>query len=65
MHLINIVMPGFLNLGSKPQGVLKVEPIVQYKAEDATTSSQPTTGGEEGKKKVEVLNSEDNFEIFN
>ena len=64
-------MPGFFNPGSGPQDVLKEEPIVQYKAENAATSSQPTTGGEEeekeekGEKIVEVLDSEDDFEVFN
>jgi len=71
LHLINVVVPGFFNLGPGPQDVLKVEPIVQYKAENVATSSQLTTGGEEeekeekGEKIVEVLDSEDDFEVFN
>ena len=36
-HLINIAVPSFLNPGLRPQGVLKVEPILQYKAEDEAT----------------------------
>ena len=36
-------MSGFLNLGLGPQGVLKIEPLLQYKAEDKATPSQPTT----------------------
>ena len=65
LHLINVVMPSFLNPGSRPQGVLKVEPILQYKAEDEATPSQPTVKGEEEEKVVKVLDSEDNFEVFN
>ena len=54
--------------------MLKVEPIFQYKAEDAATLSQPATKEveEEEEKKgkvVEVFDSEDesedNFEVFN
>ena len=39
LHLINIVVPGFHNPGLGPRGVLKVEPILQYKAEDKATPS--------------------------
>ena len=65
LHLINVVVLSFLNPGSRPQGVLKVEPILQYKAEDEATPSQPTVKGEEEEKVVEVLDSEDDFEVFN
>ena len=67
LHLINVAVPGFLNSGSGPQGVLKVEPLLQYKAEDEATRSQPTTKEEEEEKEevVEVLDSEDNFKVFN
>lgn len=34
LPLINIAMPDFLILGPGPQGVLKVELLLQYKAED-------------------------------
>lgn len=27
LHLINVVVPDFLNLGSRPQGVLEVKPL--------------------------------------
>ena len=39
LHLINVAVLGFLNPGPglRPQGVLKVEPFLQYKAEDETT----------------------------
>ena len=37
LHLINVVVPGFLKLGLGPQDVLEVEPLLQYKAEDETT----------------------------
>ena len=39
LHLINVVVPFFLNLGLRPQGVLKVEPILQYKAKEKATLS--------------------------
>ena len=54
LHLINIAMPGFLN------------PILQYKAEDKATPSQPVAKGEEEDEKVvEELDSEEDFEVFN
>ena len=65
LHLINVVVPSFLNPGSRPQRVLKVEPILQYKAKDEATPSQPTVKREEEEKVVEVLDSEDDFEVFN
>ena len=49
LHLINIVVPGFLNLGLGPQGLLEVEPLLQYKVEDEATHSQPDTKEEEEK----------------
>ena len=39
LHLINVAILGFLNLGSGPQGVLKVEPILQFEVEDKATPS--------------------------
>ena len=36
-HLINIAVPSFLNPDPGPQGVLKVKPILQYKAKDEAT----------------------------
>lgn len=72
MHLINIIVPGFLNLGLGPQGVLKIEPLLEYKAEDEVTPSQPVTKEEEEEQEeeekeevLEVLDSEDDFEVFN
>ena len=66
LHLINIVVPGFLNLGLGPQGLLEVEPLLQYKVEDEATHSQPDTKEEEEKVDVvEVLDFEDDFEVFN
>ena len=60
-------MSGFLNLGLGPQGVLKIEPLLQYKAEDKATPSQPATKEEEEEKEyvVEVFDSENDFEVFN
>ena len=49
LHLMNIAVPGFLNLGPRPLGVLEVEPLFQYKAEDEATPSQPATKEEEEK----------------
>ena len=63
LHLINIVVPGFLNPGMGPKGVLKAEPLLQYKAKEKATPSQPATKKEE--EVVEVLDSEDDFEVFN
>ena len=39
------------NLGPGPQGVLKVELLLQYKAEDEATLSQPATKEEEEEEK--------------
>ena len=66
LHLINIVVPSFLNLGLGPQGLLEVEPLLQYKVEDEATHSLPDTKEEEEKVDVvEVPDSEDDFEVFN
>ena len=52
LHQINIAAPGFLNLGPVPQGILKVEPILPYKAEDeATLHNQPSKKMKKKKKK--------------
>ena len=56
-------MPSFLNPSLGPQGVLKVEPILQCKAEDEVTPSQPATKEEEEEK--EKIVKVDNFEVFN
>ena len=62
-------MPSFLNPGLGPQGVLKVEPILQCKAEDEVTPSQPATKEEEEEEKEEEEKEKivkvDNFEVFN
>ena len=72
LHLINVAMPGFLNPGSGPQGVLKIESLLQCKAEDEATPFQPATreGEEEEEEEkeeevVEVFDSKDEFEMFN
>jgi len=67
LHLINVAVPSFLNPSSGLQGVLKVEPLLQYKAEDEATGSQPATKEEEEEKEevAEVLDFEDDFEVFN
>ena len=39
LQLINVAILGFLNPGSGPQGVLKVEPILQFEVEDKATPS--------------------------
>ena len=57
-------MPSFLNPGLGPQGVLKVEPILQCKAEDEVTPSQPATKEEEEEEKEKIVKV-DNFEVFN
>ena len=51
LQLINVIVPGFLNLGPGPQGLLKVEPILQCKAEDEMIPSQPTLERKKKKKK--------------
>ena len=67
-------MPGFLDPGSGPQGVLKVKSLLPCKVKDEATLSQPTTKEEEEEKEeedkekeevVEVSDSEDDFEVFN
>ena len=47
LHLINVVVLGFLNPGLGPQGVLKVKPLLQCKAENEVIPSQLATKGEE------------------
>ena len=62
-------MPSFLNPGLGPQGVLKVEPILQCKAEDEVTPSPPATKEEEEEEKEEEEKENivkvDDFEVFN
>ena len=59
LHLINVVVPSFLNPGPGPEGVLKVEPFLQYKAENEATPSQPIIKEEEEEEIVDVTYSED------
>ena len=68
LQQIDVTALGFLNLSLGPRGVLKVEPIFQYKTEDAATRSQQATTEEEEKEEggvVEVSDFEDDFEVFN
>ena len=39
LHLINVAIPGFLNLDPALEGVQQVEPLFQYTAEDEATLS--------------------------
>ena len=39
LQLINVAVPGFLNPSLGLQGVLKAEPLFQYKVEDEATPS--------------------------
>ena len=64
LHLINVVVPGFLNQDLALEGVLQVKPFFQYTAEDEATPSQPTTKEEE-EELVKVFDSEDDFEVIN
>ena len=73
LHLINVAVPGFLNPSSGPQGVLKVEPLLQYKPEDKPTPLQLVTKEEEEDQEeeekeeeiVDVSDSEDDYKVFN
>ena len=56
-------MPGFLNPNRALEGVQQVEPLPPYTAKDEATPSQQTI--KEKEEMVEVLDSEDNFEVFN
>ena len=62
--LINVATPGFLNLGPTPEGVLEVALPFQYTVEEPTPS-QPAIKEEEEEEIVEVLDSGDDFEVFN
>ena len=53
LHLINIAVSSFLNPGPRPQGVLKVKPLLPCKAEDEVTPSQPTTREDEEEEEEE------------
>ena len=55
LHLINIAVSSFLNPGPRPQGVLKVKPLLPCKAEDEVTPSQPTTREEEEEEEEEMV----------
>lgn len=63
LHLINVVIPGFLNQGPAPEGVQQIELPFRFTSEEEATPSQPTI--KEKEEVVEVLDSEDNFEVFN
>ena len=46
--------------------MLTIEPILQFKAKDEVTLSQPATKEEEEEEKVvEIFYSEDDFKVFN
>ena len=63
LHLINIIVPGFLDPSPTPEGVQQVELPFQYTVEEEVTPSQPTIKEEE--EEVEVSDSKDDFEVFN
>ena len=63
LHLINIAIPGFLNLGPAPKCVQQIELPFQRIAKEEATPFQPTIKEEE--EIVVVLEFEDNFEVFN
>ena len=63
LHQINITVPDFFILGPFPTGVQQVELLFQHIAEEEATPSQPMIKEEE--QVVEVLDSEDKFEVFN
>ena len=63
LHLINIIVLGFLNPSPTPEGVQQVELPFQYTVEEEATPSQPTIKEEE--EEVEVSDSKDDFEVFN
>ena len=39
LHLINVVVPGFLNPGSVPESILEVKPLPLYTTENEATPS--------------------------
>ena len=63
LHQINITVSGFLVTGLIPKGVQQVELPFQHITEEVATPSQPIIKEEE--QAVEVLDSEDEFEVFN
>ena len=63
MHQINITVSGFLVTGLIPKGVQQVELPFQHITEEEATPSQPIIKEEE--QAIEVLDSEDEFEVFN
>lgn len=65
LHLINVIVPGFIYLDPRPQGVLEVKPFPQFKAGDEATPSQPAIKEEKEERVIEVSDSKDNFEVFN
>ena len=73
LQRINVAAPGFLLPGPKPKGVQaatpifegipKVEALSQQQTTGAATSSHPINTEEE--EVVEVVDFEDEFEVFN
>ena len=63
LQQINITVSGFLVTGLIPKGVQQVELPFQHITEEEATPSQPIIKEEE--QVVEVLDSEDEFEVFN
>ena len=63
LHQINIVVSSFLDTSPVPKGIQQVELPFQHTVEEEVTHSQPAIKEEE--QVVEVLNFEDDFEVFN
>lgn len=63
LHLINVVVSGFLNPGLVLEGVQQVELPFHFTAEEEATPSQLAIKDEE--EMVEVSDSKDDFEVFN
>nr|POE46583.1 hypothetical protein CFP56_45693 [Quercus suber] len=63
LHQINIVIPSFLDAGLVLEGVQQAKLPFQHTTEEEATPSQPAIKEEE--QVVEVLDSEDEFEVFN
>ena len=64
LHLINVAIPDFLNAGPALEGVQQIESSFHHAAEEEATPSQPTIKEEE-EEIVEVLESKDDFKVFN
>lgn len=63
LHLINVAVLGFLNPRPTLEGVQQIELPFYLIVEEEATPSQPVIKEEE--EVVEVLDSKDNFEVFN